>query len=117
MSNRAWRREHYEPSISDQPVHRPKVPSAVGNVPEVLLKIRGLAQGENPVELHFDAGKLDFPAFLGQASIKGTIRREGDRLDLTGAVSATGNLNVPDVQPLFRGKLSRRFRSILCRPA
>lgn len=56
----------------------------------ITIKVRGLAQGENPVSLEFDASLLDYPAFAGKATVIGILKREGDRLDLLASASAEG---------------------------
>src|SRR5438045_6603207 len=105
MSNRAWRREHFEPSISENIEQRPKGLNGV-LAATVLLKIRALAQGDNPVELRFDAAKLDYPSFRGEAILLGTIRREGDRLDLKGTVSAEGEFECTRCTTDFHRQIS-----------
>jgi uncharacterized protein len=57
----------------------------------VAIKVSGLAQGENPVLLEFDASLLDYPAFSGKGNLLGTLKRDGDRLDLLASVSAEGD--------------------------
>ncbi|MFI5202061.1 MAG: hypothetical protein ACHQNE_06715 [Candidatus Kapaibacterium sp.] len=60
----------------------------------VSIKIRGLAQGENPISLTFDASLLDYPGFQGKGMLSGAIKRSGDRLDLKAEVSADGEFEM-----------------------
>ena len=60
-------------------------------LPAIRFRIRGLQQGESPIQQTFEASALDFPAFSGSGSITGTVRRTGDRIDLETTVSAEGS--------------------------
>jgi uncharacterized metal-binding protein YceD (DUF177 family) len=71
----------------------------------ITIKVRGLAQGENPLSLEFDSSLLDYPAFAGKGTVLGTIRREGDRLDLFGNTSAEGEFECTRCADTFHDKI------------
>lgn len=56
----------------------------------IPIKVRGLAQGENPVSLDFDASLLDYPPFAARGHVTGALRRDNDRLDLNATATAEG---------------------------
>ncbi len=76
------------------------------NLPHsVIISVRGLAQGENPVSLNFDASLLDYPAFSGIGNVHGILKRDGDRLDLIAEVSAEGDFECTRCADEFRDKI------------
>jgi uncharacterized protein len=76
----------------------------------ISIKVRGLAQGENPISVNFDANLLEFPGFQGKGTLYGTLRRSGDRLDLQGNVSAEGEFECTRCADSFRGRIEAPLR-------
>jgi uncharacterized protein len=72
----------------------------------IAIKIRGLAQGENPISLGFDASLLDYPPFAGTATVTGVIRRDNDRLDLNATASAEGEFECTRCADAFHAKIT-----------
>jgi uncharacterized protein len=71
----------------------------------VTIKVRGLAQGENPVSLDFDASLLDYPAFIRKGNVSGILKRDGDRLDLIANASAEGDFECTRCADAFQEKI------------
>jgi uncharacterized protein len=76
----------------------------------VFLKVRGLAQGENPISLGFDAKVLDFPGFSGNGTLSGMLVRSGDRLDLQASVSAEGEFECTRCADSFHDRILAPLR-------
>ncbi|HET6402858.1 MAG TPA: DUF177 domain-containing protein [Candidatus Kapabacteria bacterium] len=76
----------------------------------ILIKVRGLAQGENPISLTFDASLLDYPGFHGKGMLSGTLKRMGDRLDLQAEVSAAGEFECTRCADTFQDRISAPLR-------
>src|SRR5579883_376671 len=107
MANRQWRREEYDP-IGGHHKHSVSAPAhnTDQDPPALLIKIRGLSDGDNPIDLSFDAALLDYPEFFNTANLKGIIRKEGDRLDLTAQVSVDGKFECTRCTDQFERKIS-----------
>lgn len=72
----------------------------------ILIKNRGLAQGENPISLTFDASLLDYPGFQGKGMLSGMLKRSGDRLDLQAEVFAEGEFECTRCADSFHDRIS-----------
>ncbi len=68
--------------------------------------MRGLAQGENPVSLDFNASLLDFPAFSGKGTFTGILKRDGDRLDLLADATADGEFECTRCADAFHDRIT-----------
>jgi uncharacterized protein len=71
----------------------------------VPIKLRGLAQGDNPVSLEFDASLLDCPPFAGMGTVAGILKRDGDRLHLIATTSAEGEFECTRCADAFHAKI------------
>ena len=76
----------------------------------IFLKVRGLAQGENPISLNFDASLLDFPGFSGKGILTGTLKRSGDRLDMQADASAEGEFECTRCAEPFHDSIAAPLR-------
>jgi len=106
MKNREYRHDH---KLEAQPEHSERHAKGYygqASTSAVNIKVRGLDEGENPVQLQFYAGLLDYPEFHGTANLIGTIERHGERLTLTAVVSSEGDFECTRCLEPFRSIIS-----------
>jgi len=106
MDNREYRHNHKIDTIPDHTERHPKGYYGPNSVSAVNLKVRGLSEGENQVELGFDSSLLDYPEFHGKGSLTGIISKSGDRLTLKGEVSAEGDFDCTRCLEPFQKRVS-----------
>lgn len=68
----------------------PEKPVSNPDLPHVRVRVRGLGDGEHPIDFTTDAGALDYEPFANQARIHGTLVRTGEQFHLKATASAEG---------------------------
>jgi uncharacterized protein len=106
LENREYRHTHKLETHPEQSERHPKGYFGTSSTSAVNVKVRGLAEGENSVELQFDAKLLDYPPYHGTANLIGIIERHGERLTLTADVSAEGDFECTRCVDDFRKIIS-----------
>jgi uncharacterized protein len=106
MENREHRHNHKTEVFPDHSERHPKGYYGPNSASAVNLKVRGTSEGENPVELWFDASLLDYPEFHGRGRLVGTISKNADRLTLKGEVSAEGDFDCTRCLEVFQKEIS-----------
>ena len=106
MSNKAWR----DNTESRQNVnHKNPVTPLSKGISSISIKVRGLAQGENPISQKFDASVLDYPEFQGKGMLSGALWLIGDRIKLQAEVSAEGEFECTRCADVFHERISAPF--------
>ncbi len=72
----------------------------------IPIKVRGLAQGETPVSLNFDAALLDYPPFTATGTMEGILTRDGDRIDLLAKATAVGEFECTRCADSFHARIT-----------
>ena len=93
-------------AVKDHNTHEKEGKNGSHHSPAIRFRIRGLQQGESPIQIGFNAGVLDFAAFSGSGLVKGTVRRTGDRIDLNATVSTEGSFECTRCAEPFRRMIS-----------
>ncbi len=69
---------------------------------DISIRVRGVAEGDNPVEIHANAEALNYPAFHKTVDIVGKLNREGEHLLLEAVAAAEGEFECTRCAEPFR---------------